>query len=162
MSYFLGWPIFFLVPGRDVDRFSIGHVFPIQFFERKGKWLQISTSYWLILHWLVVVLKFSPIRAQVMGIHVLSKSVHEIIPIILTQTGHFSILSYWSGLEVGHGFHHSCSHAIHSFFSIVHAKEGFNRVQSKKKKNLEFSRFAEWTKSGGKNVHCSNMIFRQF
>ena len=24
-----------------MDRFSIGHVFPAQFFERKGKWLQI-------------------------------------------------------------------------------------------------------------------------
>ena len=35
---------------ETMDRFSIGHVFPVQCFERKGKWLQICTSHWLSLH----------------------------------------------------------------------------------------------------------------
>ena len=33
-----------------IDGFSIGCEFPVHSFERKGKWLQISTSYWLSLH----------------------------------------------------------------------------------------------------------------
>ena len=35
---------------KTMDRFSLGREFPVHFFERKGKWLQNSTSYWLSLH----------------------------------------------------------------------------------------------------------------
>ena len=58
-----------------MDRFSIGREFPVHFFEKKGK--VTTDQYFLLVElthtqlWLVVVLKFSPIRAQVMGIHVL-------------------------------------------------------------------------------------------
>ena len=38
-----------IISGFPMDRFSIGHEFPVHFFERKGKWLQKSTSYWLSL-----------------------------------------------------------------------------------------------------------------
>ena len=71
LSYFLGVADFFHVPGRDVDRFSIGHVFPVQFFERKGNQYFLLVDLTHTQFWFVVVLKFSPIRAQVMGIHVL-------------------------------------------------------------------------------------------
>ena len=55
-----------------MDRFSIGHEFPVHFFKERESdnrsVLFIGTHTQL---WLVVVLKFSPIRAQEMGIHVL-------------------------------------------------------------------------------------------
>ena len=64
--------------GFDMDRFSMGHIgtyIPSIVFGKKGK--VTSNQYFLLVDLthtqlrLVVVLKFSPIRAQVMGIHVL-------------------------------------------------------------------------------------------
>ena len=61
-----------LHPPPTMDRFSIGHEFPVHFFKERESdnrsVLFIGTHTQL---WLVVVLKFSPIRAQEMGIHVL-------------------------------------------------------------------------------------------
>ena len=57
-----------------MDRFSIGHEFPVHFLKE----VKVTTDQYFLLveltHtqlWLVVVFKFSPIRAQEMGIHVL-------------------------------------------------------------------------------------------
>ena len=58
-----------------IDGLSIERILPVHFFLKKGK--VTKKQYFLLVElthtqlWLVVVLKFSPIGAQVMGIHVL-------------------------------------------------------------------------------------------
>ena len=65
----------FSYPYLCMDRFSIGHEFPVHFFLKKGK--VTKDQYFLLVELthtqlcLVVVLKFSPIRAQAMGICIL-------------------------------------------------------------------------------------------
>ena len=66
-----------------MDGFSIGHEFPVNFFSKKWK---LTTNQYFALGelthtqlWLVVVLKFNPIRAQVMGIYVLNLKYEVII-----------------------------------------------------------------------------------